>query len=129
MKPVDVEKGKTVVLDRIVIPKIQRPYAQGRSDGVSTFVRNSFLEEIFESLTSGEIMDLNFVYGIIRSDDKENIMELLDGQQRLTTLFLVYWYVANCELEYGSRPPHPCVPSQIQLRDTFHIILFLQEAF
>ena len=102
VKPVDDEKGKTIVLDRIVIPKIQRPYAQGRSDGVSTFVRNSFLEEIFENLTSGEIMDLNFVYGIIRSDDKENIMELLDGQQRLTTLFLVYWYVANCELENGS---------------------------
>lgn len=101
VKPVDVEKDKTVVLDKIVIPKIQRPYAQGRSDGVSTFVRNSFLEEIFESLASGEIMDLNFVYGIIRSDDKENVMELLDGQQRLTTLFLVYWYVANSELEDG----------------------------
>ena len=65
VRPVDVDKDKTVVLDRIVIPKIQRPYAQGRVDGVSTFVRNSFLEEIFSYLSSGEIMDLNFVYGII----------------------------------------------------------------
>ena len=102
IRPVDVDKDKTVVLDRIVIPKIQRPYAQGRVDGVSTFVRNSFLEEIFSYLSSGEIMDLNFVYGIIRSDDKENTMELLDGQQRLTTLFLVYWYIANRELEESS---------------------------
>lgn len=101
VRPVDVDKEKTVVLDRIVIPKIQRPYAQGRVDGVSTFVRNSFLEEIFSYLSSGDIMDLNFVYGIIRSDDKENTMELLDGQQRLTTLFLVYWYIANRELEEG----------------------------
>ena len=38
VNPIEIEKGKTVILDKIVIPKIQRPYAQGRSDGVSMWV-------------------------------------------------------------------------------------------
>lgn len=101
-KPIDIEKGKSVILDGIVIPKIQRPYAQGRTDEQSTFVRNTFLEEIFSVLQSGTIMDLNFVYGIIRPGEKGHVMELLDGQQRLTTLFLLYWYVANLELAKDS---------------------------
>ena len=45
VRPVDVDKDKTVVLDRIVIPKIQRPYAQGRVDGVSKKSFRTFLRE------------------------------------------------------------------------------------
>ena len=85
---------------KIVIPKIQRPYAQGRTDGVCTYIRNTFLDEIFESLQreDDEIFDLNFIYGIIKASNDDYKMELLDGQQRLTTLFLLYWYIANAEL-------------------------------
>lgn len=102
-KPVDIDKDTSVIIGRIVIPKIQRPYAQGRTDGVSTFVRNTFLDDIFFHLISSEeIMDLNFVYGVIRRDEKDYYMELLDGQQRLTTLFLLYWYISNVELEKDS---------------------------
>lgn len=103
-KPIEIEKGKSVILDGIVIPKIQRPYAQGRTDGVSSFVRKSFLNEIFSHLVDGGIVDLNFIYGIIRPGEKGYVMELLDGQQRLTTLFLLYWYFANTELERDSEP-------------------------
>nr|WP_225908280.1 DUF262 domain-containing protein [Riemerella anatipestifer] len=35
-------------------------------------------------------MELDFVYGSV----KNNILQPLDGQQRLTTLFLLYWFIA-----------------------------------
>ena len=98
-KEVDLNKETKVVLNGIVIPKIQRPYAQGRTDGVSTYVRETFLEELFSTVQGKDILDLNFIYGIIRPSDSGHVMELLDGQQRLTTLFLLHWYIANQELK------------------------------
>ena len=98
-KEVDLNKETKVVLNGIVIPKIQRPYAQGRTDGVSTYVRETFLEELFSTVQGKDILDLNFIYGIIRPSDSGYVMELLDGQQRLTTLFLLHWYIANQELK------------------------------
>ncbi|NHW58470.1 DUF262 domain-containing protein, partial [Escherichia coli] len=35
-------------------------------------------------------IELDFVYGSV----KNNILQPLDGQQRLTTLFLLYWFIA-----------------------------------
>lgn len=100
-KKVDLDKENKVILNGIVIPKIQRPYAQGRSDGVSTYVRETFMEELFNTIRGDEILDLNFIYGIIRRSDTGYVMELLDGQQRITTLFLIHWYIANRELNAG----------------------------
>lgn len=100
-KEVDLDKDTKVKVSSVIIPQIQRPYAQGRTDGVCTYVRNSFLDEIFENLTNvnNEILDLNFIYGIIKPNNDEYRLELLDGQQRLTTLFLLYWYVVNAEFD------------------------------
>lgn len=101
VKEVDFDKDRKVKVSSIVIPQIQRPYAQGRTDGVCTYIRNTFLDEIFDSLKNDkdEIFDLNFIYGIIKSNNDEFKLELLDGQQRLTTLFLLYWYIVNAELD------------------------------
>lgn len=96
--PVDLDRDTRVTVDRIVIPRIQRPYAQGRMDGVSTYVRKTLLDEVFSDLSTGAIVDFNFIYGIIRPTERAHVLELLDGQQRLTTLFLLYWYAANREL-------------------------------
>lgn len=76
----------------ICVPKIQRDYAQGREDDKTAEIRESFLEEMIESLISKESMPLvlDFVYG---STDNDNVFTPLDGQQRLTTLFLLHWYL------------------------------------
>src|SRR5574344_98236 len=76
----------------ICIPKIQRDYAQGREDRKTTEIRESFLEEMIETLTAKENspLVLDFVYG---STDNKNVFTPLDGQQRLTTLFLLHWYL------------------------------------
>ena len=78
---------------KISIPIIQRDYAQGRLNDKSTGIRNKFLDEIFNRLDNDENLFLDFVYGSIE-DDK---FIPIDGQQRLTTLFLLHLYFAKKE--------------------------------
>ncbi len=81
---------------RVEIPVIQRDYAQGRSDEHSREVRGRFLDALAEALDpTAKItaaVDLDFVYG--RWNVRAKTLEPLDGQQRLTTLFLLHWYLA-----------------------------------
>lgn len=92
--------GETERINRIVVPKIQRSYAQGRKN--EFYVRDTFLTDIFNHLVEGKEMDLNFIYGAIRKMETSLVFELIDGQQRMTTLFLLHWYIANRELEHES---------------------------
>lgn len=78
----------------VEIPIIQRDYAQGRAS--SREVREVFLEALFTYLEEDlPHRDLDFIYGSVdRQDDGLNRFIPLDGQQRLTTLFLLHWYLA-----------------------------------
>jgi hypothetical protein len=79
---------------KIEIPIIQRDYAQGRSSEEE--VRNTFLNALFEYLQQGKPnRDLDFVYGTVLEDGKSSRFIPLDGQQRLTTLFLLHWYLGH----------------------------------
>ena len=73
----------------IEIPIIQRDYAQGRKDKKE--IRQNFLNAIKEALVNEIPIKLDFIYG----SNTTNSFQPLDGQQRLTTLFLLYWYAAN----------------------------------
>ena len=84
---------ENVRLEKIVIPIIQRDYAQGRDDPEVERVRKRFLDSLKNAITEKAIT-LDFVYGDISTD---GIMTPLDGQQRLTTLFLLHWYAAKKE--------------------------------
>ena len=76
----------------IVIPTIQRDYAQGRkNDPKITQIRKAFLQALVQSLTEHHELELDFVYGSLN----QKTLELLDGQQRLTTLFLLHCYLVN----------------------------------
>lgn len=72
----------------IKIPIIQRDYAQGRAEEKEK--RDKFLDVIHKHLTKNIPLDLDFVYGRI----KDKVFYPIDGQQRLTTLFLLHWYVS-----------------------------------
>ena len=72
---------------KIEIPIIQRDYAQGRGD--KTDIRTNFLNALLEAI-NGKRLELDFVYGSVKND----VLQPLDGQQRLTTLFLLHWYIA-----------------------------------
>ncbi len=80
--------------ERIVIPQIQRDYAQGR-DGEKD-VRNAFLSALHAALLlppGDKALNLDFIYGSMEGRDEKSFLPL-DGQQRLTTLFLLHWYLA-----------------------------------
>ena len=77
--------------DGIEIPIIQRDYAQGREKEEKK--RNRFLEALLKAVNSDKGITLDFIYGSVI--DKKLVP--LDGQQRLTTLFLLHWYAAKCE--------------------------------
>lgn len=81
--------------DGIRIPLIQRDYAQGRPD--SADVRNDFLTALQRALLLAHDdpslpLNLDFIYGTL---DEHQQFAPLDGQQRLTTLFLLHWYLAQ----------------------------------
>lgn len=79
----------TFLSEHIVeIPIIQRDYAQGRKGKEE--LRRVFLTDIKYALDNKEEMKLDFVYGAEIGDS----LSPLDGQQRLTTLWLLHWYVA-----------------------------------
>lgn len=89
---------------KIRIPKIQRDYAEGRNSDHIREIRRAFLNALLRTVCSvdEETMHLDFVYGYDRAD----AFEPLDGQQRLTTLFLLHWLFSppgNSDLVNDSR--------------------------
>lgn len=81
---------------KIRIPMIQRDYAEGRKNKKVSDIRKNFINELLKPIF-GKVreMKLDFVYGY----DRDNAFEPLDGQQRLTTLFLLYWIFRPKDLE------------------------------
>ena len=91
----------------VEIPMIQRDYAQGRTTDDVNRVRNRFLDAIKDYLKqpgpNPETMKLDFVFGEIEkvwsTSEVSQLVKLvvvpLDGQQRLTTLYLLHWFAAK----------------------------------
>ena len=78
------------VVEHIEIPLIQRDYAQGRGGKSVQRIRDNFIDVLHRAILGGEPVSLDFVYG----DVEGGTLRPLDGQQRLTTLFLLHWYLA-----------------------------------
>lgn len=82
----------------VVIPQLQRDYAQGRAEAKELRVR--FLSQILRVLRREDgRLNLDFVYGYDKalSPNHHPIFYPLDGQQRLTTLWLLHWYLLPSE--------------------------------
>ena len=85
-------------IQAIEIPLIQRDYAQGRCSPQVEHIRQRFIDSLYGALESAHGIDLDFVFGDVV--DKEHggkrvsTLYPLDGQQRLTTLFLLHCYLA-----------------------------------
>lgn len=74
----------------IEIPMLQRDYAQGRTDPKTTALRKRFVSDLLDAAGGKEKLHLDFIYG----PEHDGTFQPLDGQQRLTTLFLLHWYLA-----------------------------------
>lgn len=79
-------------IDRVEIPIFQRDYAQGRQSDVVSRIRDDFLHVLRGAFDQdAQPVGLDFVYGGV----EDGTLRPLDGQQRLTTLFLLHWYIAS----------------------------------
>lgn len=73
---------------KLRIPKIQRDYAQGRLSKKVNEIRKVFVHTLLLVIKGKRPeTELDFVYG----SNQNGAFEPLDGQQRLTTLFLLHW--------------------------------------
>jgi len=90
--------------DKIEVPIIQRDYAQGRESEEVKRIRKGFVVDyLIPSVLKKNKIELDFVYGSVlsakneKSEATKQIFIPLDGQQRLTTLFLLHWFIAYKE--------------------------------
>jgi len=72
-----------VLLFKEIMPKEEIMRKLIRLGNVSESLRNA--------VVNNKLLELDFVYGNIEND----VFQPLDGQQRLTTLFLFHWYIAQ----------------------------------
>lgn len=79
---------------KVMIPQIQRDYAQGRES--ESELRKGFVTKIKQTIQENEPkLNLDFIYGYTEKAGKdEEVFIPLDGQQRLTTLWLTHWFLA-----------------------------------
>jgi len=79
---------------KIEIPELQRDYAQGREK--EKYKAETFLDYLLDGIENNIEKNLDFIYG----DLEDDIFIPIDGQQRLTTLFLIYFYLSLKNGEY-----------------------------
>ena len=102
-------------LNKIEIPIIQRDYVQGRIG--EEIIRDNFVEFLVNNIVTGNKVEVDFIYGSILNSSNQKVFIPVDGQQRLTTLFLLHWYIALhekkltpatqnilCKFNYETRP-------------------------
>ena len=88
----------------VEIPILQRDYAQGRLDprtkGMNRKGEN-FIRVLFNALREEKGLRMDIIYGSIETRDDDHPEKKtfipLDGQQRLTTLWLLHWYLFQWE--------------------------------
>lgn len=79
---------------KIEIPAIQRDYVQGRDSTIEEIdKRDAFVDKLINAITDENVEQchLEFIYGAENETTRSFIP--LDGQQRLTTLFLLHWVI------------------------------------
>lgn len=105
---------------KIEIPIIQRNYVQGNDETI----RRHFVKYLVKALTQQSPVELDFVYGAERQDtlltdncapnncapQVGKVLIPLDGQQRLTTLWLLHGYLLA--LEQVSNHPEQLSPEE-----------------
>lgn len=79
---------------RVTVPGIQRHYVQGADNHRARDVRESFISSIFNAARDNKDLHLHFIYGPIRTEG-EDAFTPVDGQQRLTTLWLLARYASE----------------------------------
>lgn len=80
----------------IMIPKVQRDYAYGRKEEKVEEVLDGMLTTMLDAVKGNTNVIFDFVYGgtFVKKNNESSGLIPLDGQQRLTTLFLLHYYAS-----------------------------------
>lgn len=107
------DTGKLTTFFRLIseessirIPKVQRDYAYGRDDEKTRDILHGMLDTMLKALKENRQEIFDFVYGgpYAKDDDSQTGMIPLDGQQRLTTLFLLHFYASLFAKDASGNP-------------------------
>jgi len=79
---------------RVVVPGIQRHYVQGADNPRAKNIRENFIAELLSAIKNGKELHLHFIYGPINTEGEDAFVPV-DGQQRLTTLWLLARYAVE----------------------------------
>lgn len=111
---------------RVVIPGIQRHYVQGAKSTKSESIRKQFVRKLLEVIhhESGSL-NLHFIYGPIDTDGEDSFVPV-DGQQRLTTLWLLARYAVERIEEPLTREKILQLLSRFTYEDRMHAKRFCQ---
>lgn len=110
---------------RVVIPGIQRHYVQGSKNPKAESVRKQFIKEIFTAIEEKQDdFNLHFIYGPINTDGEDSFVPV-DGQQRLTTLWLIAKYAVE-KAESSDRKDLLCLLSRFTYEDRINAKRFCQ---
>lgn len=128
---VDGDEESEFQISEIVIPKIQRDYAQGRT-GDAESVREDFVQSLYDALANDSDTSrcsLNFIYGQLRKTTGIRKVSFipLDGQQRLTTLFLLHWYLSRLEDKSAAVQYLSCFRYDIRYSSSEFSTMFLRD--
>lgn len=85
----------------ICVPRIQRGYVQGRDDEKGKEICANFVPALVDAVFEGNDLSLDFIYGVARDNgtDRRSLLPL-DGQQRLSTVFLLAWLCGKWNREW-----------------------------
>lgn len=83
----------------VIIPKVQRDYAYGRNEPKAKSILNGMLDKMLDAVGNNTPEIFDFVYGGAYVGNTGNTgksagLTPLDGQQRLTTIFLLTYYAS-----------------------------------
>lgn len=111
----------------INIPAIQRDYVQGAN--VNSKKRDEFIAVILKKLETSEQLGLEFIYGSSKKSEKndDEYFVPIDGQQRLTTLALLGWMLAQLAYTEQERTSLLLKPMDYSVRSTTQ--LFVKHLF
>lgn len=85
---------------KVSIPMLQRDYVQGRTRDLklswnheNPIRKPELADNILAALNNDKVILLDFIYGITTLHESKSSFEPIDGQQRLTTLWLIHWFI------------------------------------
>ena len=85
----------------ICVPRIQRGYVQGRNDEKGKEIRANFVPALVDAVFEEKVLSLDFIYGVAWDNGADGRSLLpLDGQQRLSTVFLLAWLCGKWNREW-----------------------------